>query len=75
MLFRSKGQQIPTTGIPESFKVLLQELRSIGLDISSYRIDNFNTLTNYQIEVNLIEKYDPLTKTFPPTSNLTSISF
>jgi DNA-directed RNA polymerase subunit beta len=70
-----KGQQIPTTGIPESFKVLLQELRSIGLDISSYRIDNFNTLNNYQIEVNLIEKYDPLTKTFPPTSNLTSISF
>jgi DNA-directed RNA polymerase subunit beta len=70
-----KGQQIPTTGIPESFKVLLQELRSIGLDISSYRIDQFNTLTNYQIEVNLIEKYDPLTKTFPPTSNLTNISF
>ena len=26
-----KGQQIPTSGIPESFKVLLQELRSIGL--------------------------------------------
>jgi len=70
-----KGQQIPTTGIPESFKVLLQELRSIGLDISSYRIDRFNTITNYQIEVNLIEKYDPLTKTFPPTSNLTNISF
>jgi DNA-directed RNA polymerase subunit beta len=70
-----KGQQIPTTGIPESFKVLLQELRSIGLDISSYRIDHFNTITNYQIEVNLIEKYDPLTKTFPPTSNLTNISF
>ena len=70
-----KGQQIPTTGIPESFKVLLQELRSIGLDISSYRIDNFNNISNYQIEVNLIEKYDPLTKTFPPTSNLTNISF
>lgn len=70
-----KGQQIPTTGIPESFKVLIQELRSIGLDISSYRIDHFNTVTNYQIEVNLIEKYDPLTKIFPPTSNLTNISF
>lgn len=70
-----KGQQIPTTGIPESFKVLLQELRSIGLDISSYRIEPFNTDQNYEVEVNLIEKYDPLTKTFPPASNLTNIAF
>ena len=38
-----KGQQIPTSGIPESFKVLLQELRSIGLDISTYRIDKFSS--------------------------------
>ena len=28
-----KGQPIPTSGIPESFKVLLQELRSIGLEL------------------------------------------
>ena len=34
-----KGQPIPTTGVPESFKVLLQELRSIGLDISTYQIE------------------------------------
>ena len=33
-----KGQPIPISGIPESFKVLLQELRSIGLDMSTYRI-------------------------------------
>merc|ERR1711933_675065 len=37
-----KGQSIPTSGIPESFKVLVQELRSIGLDLSTYRIDEFS---------------------------------
>jgi len=70
-----KGQPIPTSGIPESFKVLLQELRSIGLDISTYRIDQFNVSQIYETEVNLIEKYDPLSKTFPPTSNINTISF
>ncbi len=70
-----KGQQIPTSGIPESFKVLLQELRSIGLDMSTYSIEQFNTSNTYEMEVNLIEKYDPLTKTFPPTSNINSIAF
>ena len=29
----------------------------------------------YEVEVNLIEKYDPLSKTFPPTSNIENISF
>jgi DNA-directed RNA polymerase subunit beta len=70
-----KGHQIPTSGIPESFKVLLQELRSIGLDMSTYRIEQFNSIQNYETEVNLIEKYDPLSKTFPPTSNINSIAF
>ena len=70
-----KGQQIPTSGIPESFKVLLQELRSIGLDMSTYRIERFNLSQTYEMEVNLIEKYDPLTKTFPPTSNINTIAF
>merc|ERR1712232_1540583 len=68
-----KGQQIPKFGIPESFKVLLQELRSIGLDMSTYRIEQFNTSQTYETEVNLIEKYDPSSKTFPPTSNTNSI--
>ena len=70
-----KGQPIPTSGIPESFKVLLQELRSIGLDISTYRIGQFNTSQTYEAEVNLIEKYNPFVKTFAPTSNINSIAF
>ncbi len=29
-----KGQNIPTPGVPESFRVLVQELRSLGLDVN-----------------------------------------
>ena len=70
-----KGQQIPKFGIPESFKVLLHELRSIGLDMSTYRIEKFSSNKNYEVEVNLIEKYNALAKTFSPTSNINDISF
>jgi DNA-directed RNA polymerase subunit beta len=70
-----KGQNIPTSGIPESFKVLLQELRSIGLDISTYELEKFNTIQTCEIEVNLMENYNPLMKTFPPTSNFNNILF
>ena len=70
-----KGQQIPKCGIPESFKVLLQELRSIGLDLSTYKIEKFSSSKRYEIEVNLIEKYNSLSKTFSPTSNINDISF
>jgi len=70
-----KGQSIPTSGVPESFKVLVQELRSIGLDLSTYRIDKFSSDQSYEIELNLIEKYNPLLKTFSHTSNINNISF
>ena len=70
-----KGQQIPRFGIPESFKVLLQELRSIGLDMSTYQIKKFSSFQKYETEVNLIEKYNPFSKTFSPTSNINDISF
>ena len=70
-----KSQLIPTSGIPESFKVLLQELRSIGLDMSAYKIEKFSSIQKCEIEVNLIEKYDSFSKTFPPTSNINNISF
>ena len=70
-----KGQQLPQFGVPESFKVLLQELRSIGLDMSTYKIEKFSSFKKYETEINLIEKYNPLSKTFLPSSNLTDISF
>jgi DNA-directed RNA polymerase subunit beta len=70
-----KGQRIPKFGIPESFKVLLQELRSIGLDMSTYKIERFSSYDKYEVEVNLIEKYNALSKTFSPSSNINEISF
>ena len=70
-----KDQQIPKFGIPESFKVLLHELRSIGLDMSTYKIEQFSSYKKYEVEVNLIEKYNALAKTFSPTSNINDISF
>ncbi|MCC2230755.1 DNA-directed RNA polymerase subunit beta [Hominifimenecus microfluidus] len=34
-----KGSNIPTPGVPESFKVLLKELQSLGLDVKLLRED------------------------------------
>ena len=72
-----KGQPIPSFGIPESFKVLLQELRSVGLDISTYKIEKFSSRKTYEVEINLIEKYNSSSKTFSPNSNtnINDISF
>ena len=35
-----KGENVPEPGIPESFKVLLKELQSLGLDVRVLREDN-----------------------------------
>ena len=35
-----KGENIPEPGIPESFKVLLKEFQSLGLDVRVLRDDN-----------------------------------
>ncbi len=35
-----KGQNIPSAGIPESFKVLIKELQSLGLDVRVLKDDN-----------------------------------
>ena len=70
-----KDQPIPKFGIPESFKVLLHELRSIGLDMSTYKIEQFSSYKKYEVEVNLIAKYNAFSKTFSPTSNINDISF
>ena len=40
-----KGENIPEPGIPESFKVLIKELQSLGLDITLY------TDTDEEIEI------------------------
>ena len=45
-----KGDNIPEPGIPESFKVLLKELQSLGLDVKVLRED--------QTEVEIMESVD-----------------
>ena len=35
-----KGENIPEPGVPESFKVLIKELKSLGLDVRLYSEDN-----------------------------------
>ena len=35
-----KGENVPEPGIPESFKVLIKELQSLGLDVKLYSDDN-----------------------------------
>ena len=45
-----KGQNIPAPGIPESFKVLIKELQSLGLDIK--------VLDKYEEEIDLKQTFD-----------------
>ena len=35
-----KGENVPEPGVPESFKVLIKELQSLGLDMKLYTEDN-----------------------------------
>ena len=35
-----KGENVPEPGVPESFKVLIKELQSLGLDIKVLNEDN-----------------------------------
>ena len=70
-----KGQPLPKFGVPESFRVLLQELRSIGLDLSTYKIKRFNSRKKYAVEVDIVENYKTPSKFFSQPSNLDNISF
>ena len=45
-----KGENVPEPGVPESFKVLVKELQSLGLDVRLYSEDN------QELE---LKEYDP----------------
>lgn len=57
-----KGQPIAEPGIPESFKVLVKELQSLGLDIRILTENNqevtLNDLTNDEIDIPIIARAD-----------------
>jgi DNA-directed RNA polymerase subunit beta len=53
-----KGLPIPKPGIPESFKVLIRELHSLGLDISLYKMDKVSNGKTNETEVDLLRNYE-----------------
>ena len=52
-----KGENIPEPGVPESFKVLVKELQSLGLDVRLYSEDNKELELKENIEDGI--EYDP----------------
>ncbi len=70
-----KGQNIPTPGVPESFKVLIRELQSLGLnvqvlddqdnevhlkEVSEETVGNVPTVDMEDIGVSVFDEVDPL---------------
>nr|YP_010904273.1 RNA polymerase subunit beta [Catenella fusiformis]WCH57524.1 RNA polymerase subunit beta [Catenella fusiformis] len=49
-----KGKPIPKPGTPESFKVLMRELQSLGLDIAVHKVKFLENGENRGIEVDLM---------------------
>ena len=49
-----KGKPIPEPGTPESFKVLMRELQSLGLDIAVHKVETSVDGTSRDVEVDLM---------------------
>ena len=49
-----KGKAIPRPGTPESFKVLMRELQSLGLDIAVHKVETREDGTSRDVEVDLM---------------------
>nr|QOS04615.1 two component transcriptional regulator [Sarcopeltis skottsbergii] len=49
-----KGKPIPKPGTPESFKVLMRELQSLGLDIAVHKVKLFENGDNKGVEIDLM---------------------
>ena len=52
-----KGENIPEPGVPESFKVLVKELQSLGLDVRLYSEDNEELELKEEVDEGI--EYDP----------------
>jgi DNA-directed RNA polymerase subunit beta len=49
-----KGKPIPRPGTPESFKVLMRELQSLGLDIAVHKVENAEDGSSRDVEIDLM---------------------
>ena len=53
-----KGKAIPRPGTPESFKVLMRELQSLGLDMAVHKVETADDGTSRDVEVDLMADAD-----------------
>lgn len=67
-----KGKAIPRPGTPESFKVLMRELQSLGLDIAVHKVETQNDGSSLDVEVDLMA--DQASRRTPPRPTYESLS-
>lgn len=68
-----KGKPIPRPGTPESFKVLMRELQSLGLDIAVRKVEtNSEDGTSRDVEVDLMIDHTRRTPNRPTYESLTT---
>ncbi|QSJ19569.1 DNA-directed RNA polymerase subunit beta [Nostoc sp. UHCC 0702] len=67
-----KGKAIPRPGTPESFKVLMRELQSLGLDIAVHKVETQTDGSSLDVEVDLMA--DQATRRTPPRPTYESLS-
>lgn len=67
-----KGKAIPRPGTPESFKVLMRELQSLGLDIAVHKVETQADGSSLDVEVDLMA--DPNGRRTPSRPTYESLS-
>ncbi|GBF81219.1 DNA-directed RNA polymerase subunit beta [Aphanothece sacrum] len=67
-----KGKPIPRPGTPESFKVLMRELQSLGLDIAVHKVETAEDGTSRDVEVDLMIDTQRRTPSRPTYESLTT---
>ena len=67
-----KGKAIPRPGTPESFKVLMRELQSLGLDIAVHKVETQTDGSSLDVEVDLMA--DNSSRRTPPRPTYESLT-
>jgi DNA-directed RNA polymerase subunit beta len=69
------NEKFPSPGIPESFKVLLRELQSMGLDINTYKMNVFGSNETYVKKIDLMKGSTANLRLFSPVTNDINLTF
>ena len=65
-----KGKTIPRPGTPESFKVLMRELQSLGLDVAVHKVEAADDGMSRDVEVDLMVESQRRTPSRPTYESL-----